>query len=289
MMSALILLSPLPASAYQREASRYVDVGGTRIHYFEAGDPSGRPIVFVHGLYGTAVDFLTLMRVMKPGYRCIALDFPGCGRSDKPDIHYSTAYLVEVLKGFTDALGLKSFVLAGHSMGGQVSIYFALSHHESVEKLILIDPYGLKGEEGGFAPLTRIGFFVDIAFALTLDFMVDMSLKAYIFHDPDRIPYEYYESLTSLFRDPDSRRAAARITREIIGMDPVDGILRGVTQDTLLIWGEDDRLLPAAWREGFMEGLPNPTLRLIPECGHMPIIEQAGRTAWLLEEFLGPG
>jgi pimeloyl-ACP methyl ester carboxylesterase len=108
----------------------------------------------------------------------------------------------------------------------------------------------------------------------------------YIFHDPDRIPDEYFTSVVRTFSGAESRRAIARITREIIGMDPVDGILPGVTQEVLLIWGMEDRLLPVSWHEGFVKKLPHVTLRLIPECGHMPIMEHPGQTAWLLEEFL---
>jgi pimeloyl-ACP methyl ester carboxylesterase len=282
----LVLFHAMPISAAQRESSRYVAVDGMAIHYYEAGDPSGPPIVFVHGLYGSAVDFLPLLRVIKSDFHCIAVDLPGCGLSDKPDIHYSTAFLVEFLKSFTDTIGLDRFTLAGHSLGGLVSVHFALLHHEAVEKLILIDPYGLKGEEGGFLPLTRLGFIIDAAFFLTTDFIVGIGLRSYIFHDPDRIPDEYFASVVRTFRDPESRRAEARITREIIGMDPVDAILPGVSQEVLLIWGEEDRLLPVSWHEGFVKALPRVTLRLVPDCGHMPIVERPGQTAWLLEEFL---
>jgi pimeloyl-ACP methyl ester carboxylesterase len=284
---ALLLVVPvLAVGALQTETSRLVTVDGVSIHYFETGNPSGRPLLLVHGLYGTAVDFLPLMRVMKPGYRCIAFDMPGCGLSDKPDIHYSMAYFVEITKKFADALGLKRFVLAGHSLGGAVSVHFTALYPEAVEKLILIDPYGLKGEEGDFLPLTQLGFLVDAAFFMTTELIVNIGLTSYIFHDSERIPYEFFASVVRTFQVPDARRAASRITQETIGKDPVDDLLTGISQEVLLIWGEEDRLLPASWREGFLRGLPHVTLRLIPECGHMPIVELPGRTAWLLEEFL---
>jgi pimeloyl-ACP methyl ester carboxylesterase len=290
-LCALFLLPAAPVCAQasltaQRETSRYVVVDGMVIHYYETGNPSGRPIVFLHGLYGSAVDFLPLMRIMKPDFKCIAVDWPGCGLSEKPDIHYSTVFIVELLKKFTDTIGLDGFILAGHSLGGMVSVHFAILHRESVEKLILIDPYGLRGEEGGFLPLARLGCLIDAAFALTTELFVDIALKAYIFRDPDRMPHEYFASVMRTFADPDSRRAVARITREIIGTDPVDALLPGVSQEVLLIWGMEDRLLPASWHDGFAKGLPHVTLRLVPECGHMPIVERPGQTAWLLEEFL---
>jgi 2-hydroxy-6-oxonona-2,4-dienedioate hydrolase len=286
LFALLFIIPALAAGALQTETSGSVTVDGVSIHYCETGNPSGRPLVLLHGLYGTVEDFLPLMRVMKPEYRCIAFDMPGCGLSDKPDIHYSMAYFVETTRKFTDALGLKSFVLAGHSLGGAISVHFVAVYPEAVEKIILIDPYGLKGEEGDFLPLTQLGFLVDVAFFMTTEFIVNIGLTSYIFHDPDRIPNEYFASVVRTFQEPYSRRAASRITQEIIGKDPVDDLLPGTGQEVLLIWGENDNLLPASWREGFLKGLPRVTLRLIPDCGHMPIVELPGRTAWLLEEFL---
>jgi len=127
---------------------------GIRIRVAERGDPSGPPIVLVHGWGCTVYVFrFNIPALADAGYRVIALDLKGHGLSDKPlgVDEYTIDALVEHLRQAFDAVGLDHPVLGGHSLGGSLSYHFAARYPERVSGLGLIAPAGLTG-----VPLMRL-------------------------------------------------------------------------------------------------------------------------------------
>lgn len=120
-------------------SGRFVEVGGNRIHYLEAGE--GAPILFVHGLGGQLHHFAHPTFPRLPGYRLIALDRPGSGYSARAA--GATARLPEqarVVAGFIDALGLERPLLVGHSLGGAVALTVALNHPDKISGIVALAP-----------------------------------------------------------------------------------------------------------------------------------------------------
>ncbi len=96
------------------------------IGYMDEGS-GDETIIFVHGLGSYAKAWMKNIGELKENYRCIAIDLPGYGRSSKGDYPGTMNFFADVVKEFTDSLGIKRFVLAGHSMGGQISIIASLN------------------------------------------------------------------------------------------------------------------------------------------------------------------
>src|SRR5512144_3166978 len=146
----------------------WVDVDGMKIHCLASDAPpksaGGRTLLMLHGWSGSAEDFRPLFGLLPPGARAIAVDFPGSGYSDKPDAAYDLEFFLSFLRSLCRALGLDRFVLVGHSMGGQFAAHLVARRPDLVERLILIAPYGLDGQEGIWLTLARWGGFVDFAF-----------------------------------------------------------------------------------------------------------------------------
>ena len=120
-------------------SGKFVDIGGNRIHYVEAGE--GRPILFVHGLGGQLHHFRHAMFPLLPGYRLISLDRPGSGYSVRAT--GATARLpeqAEVVAGFIKALGLDKPLLVGHSLGGVVALTVALNHPDMISGIVALAP-----------------------------------------------------------------------------------------------------------------------------------------------------
>lgn len=120
-------------------SGNFVDIGGNRIHYLEAGE--GRPIVFVHGLGGQLHHFRYSMFPILTGYRLIALDRPGSGYSVRAA--GATARLpeqAEVIVKFIEALGLEKPLLVGHSLGGAVALTVALNHPDAISGIVALAP-----------------------------------------------------------------------------------------------------------------------------------------------------
>jgi hypothetical protein len=166
-------------------------------------------------------------------------------------------------------------------------VHFAALHPESVRRLILISPDGLAGEEGGLLALSRLGVLVDAGLALFTRPLIGWILKSSVFFDPSKITEEFVDSVVRTLSHEESRRAVARMAREVVGTDPVGEILPTLAARTLILWGVEDGVLPASWSLKFRDLLPDADLKLIQGCGHMPTVEKPHETALLVLAFLG--
>lgn len=124
---------------------RKIKLGNIHLAYISKGE--GLPIIMVHGLGGNATHWQRNIESLSKNYKCIAVDLPGYGSSDKVLSNDSTAQLsfyATILLQFIEALKLKQVALMGHSMGAQVAILTALKAPEKISKLILISPAGFE-------------------------------------------------------------------------------------------------------------------------------------------------
>jgi pimeloyl-ACP methyl ester carboxylesterase len=266
--------------------SRFVDVDGVSIHLLDTapGRADLPTTILVHGWAGSALDFQPLLDLLDDGRRWVAFDFPGCGASEKPDVHYSITGMADFVERLREALGVGTMDLVGHSLGGQIAVHYTARYPDRVRRLVLIDPDGIEGEEGGWRGLARLGPIINVAFALNSRCMIRHTLRRNVFHGTTGL--EGTVEGAAYLLTPGGRRAVARITREAVGTEPVDELLPVVGQDTLVVWGVEDRLLPLRWADAWMRGLARAEWCPIPECGHMPIAERPAQTAVALEEFL---
>src|SRR6059036_4163764 len=113
------------------------EVDGLRLHYVVEG--RGPAVILVHGLGGFAESWRHNIRPLAGRATVYALDLPGFGDSAKPRTRYRLAYFAGALRSFMDGLGLAQASLVGHSLGGAVSVTYALTHPSRVERLAL-DP-----------------------------------------------------------------------------------------------------------------------------------------------------
>lgn len=131
-------------------------IDGLNIHYCHAGD-GGPVVVLLHGggIDSARLSWELLIPELAQTHRVIAPDFPGYGESDKPaDLPYTLEYLAAFAIEFLDALSIERCSLVGISMGGAVAMSVALDQPERVEKLVLVDSYGLQRR----VPLGKLGY-----------------------------------------------------------------------------------------------------------------------------------
>ncbi len=287
----LLLGLSSPAAAVPDLLERWDIVDGTRIRSLESAgtQPEATAVLMVHGWAGSADDFRPLFAQLPSTVRAIAVDLPGCGQSEKPDAVYDLPYFVTFLKAFCDTRGLQRFVLLGHSMGGQFAVHFTSQWPEMVQRLVLIAPYGLKGEEGIWLPLAGWGSFVDLGFRLNNKLFIEWTIRANVlYRAPPAIVHAAVESTARSILGPEGARAIARITRNVIGHDYVEGLLPSIGQQTLIIWGDHDKVLAPSWASTFVTQIPRARLVMVKDCGHMPMIEHPEETAALIAGFVGP-
>jgi pimeloyl-ACP methyl ester carboxylesterase len=270
--------------------SRFVDIGGLRTHYLEAG--AGPLLVLVHG-GGAGADargnWLGCMPHYAGAFRVVAVDMVGFGASAKPapaDYEYTQANRVRHLVRFIEHMGAPA-LLIGNSMGGATALGVAIERPELVRKLVLMGSAGVAVHNPD--PEVRKSLS-DYDFTLegmrrlvrTLtgpDFVADDAL----------IRYRYELTLA-----PDARAAleAMRAATAREGLAYPDDAVRGVATPTLVVGGKDDRIAVLARTYRFLELLPNSWGFVLPHCGHWVMLERplefvAVTRAFLTSEHFG--
>ena len=248
---------------------------GFEIAYLDGG--RGEPLVLVHGIGADKDNFAPIAPYLRGLGRVIALDLPGFGESSKPtDADYSIDAQAERLRGFVDSLGLRDIHLGGSSMGGAIVLAFALRYPERVRSLWLLAPAGVgaAAESEMFRRHREHGEFP--LFAETpRDYATVMRI---CFTRPPFVPYCVRHELALAA----SRNYAlhARIFSELV-LQPfrLEQSVAGLPTPTLIVWGDQDRVLDVSGAEPLHRALPRSRLARIPGVGHLPMVEAPKRVA----------
>jgi pimeloyl-ACP methyl ester carboxylesterase len=270
------------------QGGRYAEVSGVRIFYREAGD-DGVPLVLLHGWTGHSFQWRKMIPALAGACRVYALDLPGCGFSDKPDIRYTMKELVDFVHGFVHKLDLAPCVLAGTSHGGFVAVRYGLDHPEDVRGLVLLTSSGLKVK---YPLVLRVCFLPVVRYLVPYLLLVPRDLKLWIrarVHprtERHRTLLADHVVATRSLRSWPGLRAAMRILTSITAADLVDDRLGAIRCPTLVLWGDRDETLSPAMAEIFQKKIPNCRLRWLEGCGHNVPEERPEESASHILEFL---
>jgi pimeloyl-ACP methyl ester carboxylesterase len=253
--------------------SECVQLGPYRIHYFAGGQ--GRPLVLVHGLGGKAENWTVMMPSLRQhGYRVYALDLLGFGRSDRPDVDYSIALQTEVLLQFFDSQRLTRADIAGWSMGGWVTLKFALAHPERVRRVVVYDSAGVY-----FKPRFDPALFRPATVEQARQFLALLTPQS------SRIPGFV---LRDLIRE--ARPTAWVVDRSMksmqAGADLLNGQMQSLQAPVLIVWGKQDVLVPLSCGEEMRREIPRSSLAIFDGCGHLAPAECSGRVLLETLRFL---
>ena len=228
----------------------------------------GKPLVFLHSAGGFYWD--DFLDSLADHYKVYAPYFPGTapGKPDELEQLDTMWDAVLAYDDMLDALKLKKIRLMGHSFGGLLATELAAQRPKSIEKLVLIAPIGLWRED---APYT-------VANWCALDFEGIMEVLFYDRNAPRvqrrmAVPEDVGEA--ALW----SRDFIWTIgcTAKLIWPIPDKGLkkrIHRVTAPSLVVWGENDKLIPPVYAEEFGKALPTADVFMIPQCGHEPPLEQ---------------
>lgn len=271
---------PPPGAAPQDPASRFIRVGGLRLHYLEwsRGADDRRPsLVLLHAGMLNARVWERVGRTLAPFFRVVAPDARGHGESEwkRP---YETAVLLDDLHGVVTGLGLRDLTLCGNSMGGTLAIGYAATHPDAVRRLISVDtgaaPPPAPGSTGGTPrpalppPLPDGPFASRDDAASRIDpimgrgFIEAMATTNLTRGDDGRWRWKHdsaglAEGLPQAMADP------GRWTR-----------WQRVTCPTLLLRGERSPALSDAMAQRMIEARTNVTLRVVTDAGHFVTLDQ---------------
>ena len=243
--------------------SETVDVAGRPTVIMSGG--TGDPFVYLHSTLGESAMWLPFHQAWSKKYRVLAPTHPGFGKSggfDQIDTIEDMAFhYIELF----DALGLEEVILGGASLGGWIAAEIAVRWPERVKKLWLSGAPGLWVENQPLGDLFRTMHNRDRLREILFDDPTGPMASVIIKDDPDeQTMLNAYQAMTVLARlvweRPYNPKLAAR--------------LRRVACPTLLLWGEHDRLVPPAYGEAYKQHLAGAELKLILDCGHLPMFEK---------------
>jgi pimeloyl-ACP methyl ester carboxylesterase len=259
--------------------------GGSRIFYRRSG--KGEPVVLLHGIAHSSKAWERVIPSLADRYEVIALDLPGCGRSDKPDTDYSLGTQAAAVRYVLDQLGLDLVTVIGHSLGGGVAMTLAYQYPERVGRLGLVASAGLGRDlhllfRAATLPIAperamRVLFHPRMRLPRNLlGLAISRALGDPFFHRPKQHRQEFEELLKGL-EEPGAQRAFLATLRSASNyagqsISALDRI--GVAEfPVLIVWGKDDRVFPVAHARRAHQELPHARVVIIEHCGHFPQLE----------------
>lgn len=274
-------LSFMLRCAYLGEAlggmeSRTLTVQGRPMHYLATGPKSGPVVVLVHGLGGSAEDWLQLApRLSHAGFRVYMPDLFGYGRSARPaDFSYSPRAEAEAVTGFLDAMHLARVNLGGWSMGGWIVQLIASEHPERIQKLVLFDSAGLYQP-----PTWNTQLFIP-----TTPEELDQ-LEALLMPHPKQAPAFVVRDILR-FSHERAWIIQRALNSMLTGQETTDALLPRLKMPVLIVWGTDDRIFPETQAEKMHTLTPHSEVVLASGCGHLAPRQCVGAFAPQLEAFL---
>jgi pimeloyl-ACP methyl ester carboxylesterase len=210
-------------------------------------------------------------------YHVYAPDLPGFGRSERPAAaDYSIPMQVEAVRAFMAAVGVSKARVVGNSMGGWIVARLAGEHPQQVERLVVVAPAGMRPSDSISIPAELL---------LPRDEDGVRRLVGVVRHKPPPLPsFLVRDILGRKLRDEWIVRRTLESMRA--GRDWLNGTLGRADMPVLVIWGKQDRLIPAAYAAPLQAEFPHAALQLLDDCGHVPMADCPEAFDRELAEFL---
>jgi pimeloyl-ACP methyl ester carboxylesterase len=292
---------------------RWVTVAGRPVNVIELGE--GPAIVFVHGLSGSWPNWLeqlpvfagrnggadrngnSLRRRVSPGFddhRVIAMDLPGFGHSPMPAETITISLYARILDSLLETLGVSAATVVGNSMGGFVSSELAIAFPQRVERLVLVSAAGIstyrhKRVQRIEPYLRRVAPMVAAYTGWTAARSDSMARRAvlrnlslgFVTRHPSRLPAPLAaEQIRGAGKPGFMQALRANIDY------PIRERLPEIACPTLIVWGEEDKVIPVADASVFEELIPSSRKVIFEDTGHMAMLERPEAFNRLLAEFM---
>jgi len=274
---------------YAPEPSSFISVDGMNVHFRDEGDPTDSiPIVLIHGTGSSLHTFDEWTARLKSDFRVIRMDLPAYGLTGPfPNKDYSIDNYVDFVQHFLNSLGIEKCILGGNSLGGGIAWRFTVEHPRIVDKLILINssgyPSGAKSIPMAFK-IARTPIIKNIFTFITPRSVARSSIEN-VFADKTKVTESLVDRYFELTLREGNRQAF--IDRFDAKKDTsAYHKIKLIEQRTLVLWGEQDKLIPKEKAYQFHNDLRNDTLVIIKDIGHVPMEENPDKSLEVVISFL---
>ncbi len=268
-------------------------VSGYDIAYTDQG--SGKTIIFIHGLGSYLPAWNRNVNELNKNYRCIAIDLPGYGKSSKEPHSGKMSFYAGIVKELVQELKLGKVYLAGHSMGGQISMTTHLLFPEIVEGLILVDPAGFETFNKGQKQWFRDVMTLD-GVRLTTAEAIQSNLASNFYRVPKEADFMVTDRM-AMRTASDFNAYCYAVVQSVSGMvnEPVLPYLTDIKCPTIIFFGENDNLIPNRYlnpgrtveiAKSGANKISGSKLVMVPKAGHFMMFEKPGVFNTEVKNFL---
>ena len=281
---------------------QYATINGLRYHYVREG--SGPPLFLIHGWPGFHYEWHLNIKPLAERFDVIVPDMRGYGRTEVPDLPpeegYTDDVFAEDLRALVQHLGFDKVSIVSHDFGSVWTQRFARTHPDLVDRLVFFQPAYPGIGARWFSP-DRLGetwymFFHQLPLAEELVGSSRRATEIYLRHFLSHWSYDKslwtdgeVEQFVEAFSQPGTLRGGFNCYRAMFRT-----LGRGQQGDpkihapTLVLWGENDSILPVAWSDKLPDFFTDLTLRTVPECGHWVQREKPELVNQAIAEFIAP-
>ena len=271
-------------------------IEGVEVAYADEGSANKETILFVHGLGSYAPSWKYTVQELSKTYRCIVVDLAGYGKSSKGKYPASMAFHSKHLFKLMEKLGIESYHLVGHSMGGQIGLTMALDRPDKIKSLVLIAPAGIETfteEEAAF--LKKVSTPELIASVSDEQYRANLNMN---FYSMDERAEFMYNDRMLIKTDPLFNDYCFVVSEGIKGMlnGPVYDQLSDIQCPSLIIFGQQDQLIPNRYLHKDLttelianrakEAIPHAEMHMIDKAGHFVHFDQPEKINTLINKFL---
>nr|WP_298136726.1 alpha/beta hydrolase [uncultured Pseudomonas sp.] len=262
---------------------KQLTVGDLSIHYYQGGPADAPAILMLHGFGADKDNWLRFARHFSERYQVIAIDLPGFGDSSKPAASYDVGTQVERVAAFTRALNIERLHLIGNSMGGQISALYAARYPDQVISVALLANAGIDSPQKSEL-LEKLQRGESNPLVVKTPEQFDQLLD-FVFVETPYLPtkVKQYMAQKAIANSAHNELVFEHLINRYIPLEPV---LPKIQAPTLVLWGDHDRALDVSSIEVMRPLLRHPTVVVMKNCGHVPMIERPAEAAMHYQAFL---
>jgi len=253
------------------------EIDGNKIRYFEEGT-SPNTLLLLHGLGASAERWENVIPLFAKKFRVIVPDLIGFGYSDKPMVDYTTDYFAEFVFKFVNKLGIKKLNIIGSSLGGEIAAECIINHNVNVTKLVLVSPSGImKHSTPALNSYISAALYPNNESALNA-FQAMSGRK--------KIDEKIVSGFIERMQLPNAKMAFMSTLLGLSNSKVVTEKLQLITIPTLIVWGENDPVIPIEYAQSFISGINDCRFYKMKECGHTPYVENPEAFFQIVSDFL---